>query len=64
VKRCVAAVEALRKKEIGDKTHFTIKIDGKTKIWVPVISFCKISFPVTHLMPYDADTGRSRPLIA
>jgi hypothetical protein len=46
VKRYVAAVEALRKK--GIKTHFTIKIDGKTKVWVPVISFCKISFPVTH----------------
>jgi hypothetical protein len=33
-------------------------------VWVPVISFCKISFPVTHVMPYYAGTGRSRPLIA
>jgi hypothetical protein len=33
-------------------------------VWVPVILFCKISFPVTHLMPYYAETGRSRPLIA
>jgi hypothetical protein len=31
-------------------------------VWVPVISFCKISFPVTHLMLYYAKTGRSRPL--
>jgi hypothetical protein len=30
-------------------------------VWVPVILFCKISFPVTHLMPYwCAETGRSR----
>ncbi len=29
---------------------------------VPTISFCKISFPVIHLMPYYA--GHSRPLIA
>jgi hypothetical protein len=33
-------------------------------VWVPVISFCQISFPVKHLMPYDAETGRSRPPIA
>ncbi len=33
-------------------------------VWVPVISFCKISFPITHLMPYYAEIGRSRPLIA
>jgi hypothetical protein len=26
--------------------------------------FCKFSFSVTHLMPYYAETGRSRPLIA
>jgi hypothetical protein len=24
--------------------------------------FCKISFPVTHLMPYYAETGHTRPL--
>jgi hypothetical protein len=30
-------------------------------VWVPVISFCKISFLVTHLMPYYAKTGCSRP---
>jgi hypothetical protein len=30
-------------------------------VWVPVISFCKISFLVTHLIPNYAETGRSRP---
>jgi hypothetical protein len=58
------AVEALRKKERGDETQFTTKVAGKKLVWVPVISFCKISFPVTHLMAYYAETGRSRPLIA
>jgi len=33
-------------------------------VWVPVILFCKISFPVTHLMPFYAKIGRFRPLIA
>jgi hypothetical protein len=33
-------------------------------VWVPVISFCKISFLVTHLMSNYAKTGHSRPLIA
>ncbi len=33
-------------------------------VWVSVISFCKISFPVKRLMPYYAETSRSRPLIA
>jgi len=33
-------------------------------VWVPVILFCKISFPVTHLMHFNAKTGRSHPLIA
>jgi hypothetical protein len=33
-------------------------------VWVPDISFSKISFPVTHLMPYHAETDCSRPLIA
>jgi hypothetical protein len=30
-------------------------------VWVSVISFYKISFPVKHLMAYYAETGRSRP---
>jgi hypothetical protein len=34
-------------------------------VWVPVISFCKISsFPVKHFMAYYAETDHSRPLIA
>jgi hypothetical protein len=33
-------------------------------VWVPVISFCNILFPVKRLMPYYAKTGRSHPLIA
>jgi hypothetical protein len=59
-----APVETLRKKERGDETQFTTKIGGKL-VWVPVIiSFCKVSFPVTHLMPYYAKTCCSHPLIA
>jgi hypothetical protein len=58
VKIYVAAVKALRKKERGDKTQL------EKLVWVPVISFCKISFPVTHLMPYYDETDRSHPLIA
>jgi len=49
VKICVAAVEVLRKNERGDETQFTTKIGGKKLVWVPVISFCKISFPFTHI---------------
>jgi len=30
-------------------------------VWVPVILFSKILFPVTHLMAYYAKTGHSRP---
>jgi len=59
----VAAVEALRKKERGDETQFTTKMVEKL-VWFPVILFCKISFPVTHLMHYYAQTGRFRPLFA
>jgi len=45
------------------KLHLPPKLVEKL-VWVQVISFCKISFPVTYLMPYYAETGRSRPLIA
>ncbi len=34
----------------------------KKLVWFPVISFRKISFPVTHLIPYCDETHRSRPL--
>jgi len=63
VKIYVAVLKALREKEKGDETHFTTEIGGKL-VWVPIILFCKISFPVKHLMPYYGETGRSRPLIA
>jgi hypothetical protein len=56
-------VEALRKKERGDETQFTTKIGWKKLVWVPVISFCKISFPVRHLMAYYAEMAVLGPLI-
>ncbi len=36
----------------------------KKLVWVPFVLFCfvKFSFPITHLMPYYAETGRSCPL--
>jgi hypothetical protein len=64
VKIYVAAVEALRKKERGDETQLVEKKLVEKLVWVPVISFWKISFPDTHLMPYYVETGRSHPLIA
>jgi hypothetical protein len=48
---------ALTKNETQVETQFTTKIGGKN--W-----FVKFSIPVMRLMPYYADTGRSRPLIA
>jgi hypothetical protein len=47
VKIYVAAVEALRKKERGYETQFTTKKMVEKLVWAPVISCCKISFPVT-----------------
>jgi hypothetical protein len=41
VKIYVAAVEAFRKKERGDETQFTTKIDGKTSL-SPSYFVCKI----------------------
>jgi hypothetical protein len=60
----IAAEEALPTKERGDETQLSLlpKLVEKL-VWVSVISFCKISFPVTHLMPYYVETGRSHPLI-
>ncbi len=57
------AMEALKKKERGMKLSLPLKLVEKL-VWVPVISFWKISFPVTHSMPCYAETGRSGPLIA
>jgi hypothetical protein len=62
VKIYVEAAEALVKKEAGMKLSSSPKLLEKL-IWVPVILFCKISFPVMHLIPYYAKTGPSRPLI-
>jgi hypothetical protein len=57
-----AAAEALRKK--GNETQFITKIGGKkTSLGPNYIWFRKISFSVTHLMPYYAETGHSCPLI-
>jgi len=66
VKIYVAAVEAARrswKRKEGMKLSFPPKLVGKL-VWVPVISFCKISFAVKRLIPYYAETGWSRPQIA
>jgi hypothetical protein len=52
-----------QEKGIGMKLSLPSKLVEKL-VWVPIISFCKISLPVPHLMPYYAETGRSRPVIA
>jgi hypothetical protein len=64
VKIYVVAAEALTKKKIQEETQFTTKIGGKTSLGPGYFLFVKFSFPVMHLMPYYAETGRSRPLIA
>jgi hypothetical protein len=60
----VAAMKALKKNEIQDETQFTTKIDGKTSLSPSFFCFVRLSFPVTRLMPYYAETGCSHPLIA
>jgi hypothetical protein len=42
------------------KLSLPTKFGGKL-VWVPVTSFCKISFPVKHLMAYYAKTGLLSP---
>jgi hypothetical protein len=39
------------------------KLLEKTSLESQIFCFIKFSFPVTHLMAYDAGTDRSRPLI-
>jgi hypothetical protein len=56
-------VKVLREKEREDKTQFSTKLVEKL-VCVLVILFSKILFPVKHVMPYYAEIGRSRPLIA
>jgi hypothetical protein len=51
------------KKERQDETQFTTKIGGKTSLGSQLFRFVEFSFPITHLMAYYAETGRSRPLI-
>jgi hypothetical protein len=59
----IRAEKGLRKGKPRKSTSLPPKLMEKL-VWVPVISFCKISFPVKHLMPYYAETDRSRPLNA
>jgi hypothetical protein len=47
--------------EKGNETQFTTKIDGKASLGPSYLVFVKFSFPVTHLMPYYAETGCSPP---
>ncbi len=62
VKIYVTIVEVVKKKERGDETQCTTKVEKL--VCVSITLFCKISFPVMHLMPYYAKTGHSWPLIA
>jgi hypothetical protein len=53
-----------KRREEGMKLNLPPKLVEKL-VWVPIILFSKISFPVKHLMPYSGETGRSpRPQIA
>jgi hypothetical protein len=51
------------KKERGDETQFTTKNWWETSLGPSYFRFVKVSFSVTHLMPYYAKTSCSRPLI-
>jgi hypothetical protein len=44
------------------KLNLPPKLVGKTSLGPSYYSFYKVCFPVKHLMPYDAETGCSRPL--
>jgi hypothetical protein len=55
-------VEVLKKKERQDETQFTTKIGRKTSLGPNYFVFLKFSFPVTHVMPYYAETGGSCPV--
>ncbi len=62
VKIYVTAVEALRGKgkKRGWNSVYHQMCWKKTIVWVPVISLCKILFPVTHLMPEEALREKGR----
>ncbi len=49
------------KRKGGMKLNLRPKL-VENQVWVPVISFCKISLSVTHLMAYYVETGCSRPV--
>jgi hypothetical protein len=63
VKTYVAAVEALRKKEMQDETQSSTKIGGKTSFGSQLLSLVKFSFLIPCLMPYYAQTGCSHLII-
>ncbi len=63
MKTYVAAEEAPRIKERQDETQFTTKIRVKISLGPSFFNLVTISFRVTRLMPYYAETDRSRPLI-
>jgi hypothetical protein len=51
-----------KKRKKGDETQFTTIIGGKTSLGPSYFGFVfLISFPVTHLMPYNGETGHSHP---
>jgi hypothetical protein len=43
---------------VFDGTYYKMMFND---IGVPVTLFCKISFPVKHLMPYYVESGYSHP---
>jgi hypothetical protein len=59
----VSAEEAPMIKETQDETQLTTKIGGKTSLGPSFFGLVNISFPVTRLKPYYAETSGSRPLI-
>jgi len=63
VKIYVAAVEALRKKEMQDETQSSTKIGGKTSFGSQLFSLVKFSFLIPCLTPYYAQTGCSHLVI-
>jgi len=51
----VLTPEVLREKERGEIKLSVLRPKMvENLVWVPVISFCKISFPDKYLMPYYA----------
>jgi hypothetical protein len=57
---CSSSGGAQGKKKEEMKLSLLAKLVEKL-VWVLLISFCKISFPIKHLMAYYAETGSSCP---